>query len=135
MKLKIVSARTGIVWVRLGIQVYFKQPLALTGLFFLFMATLSVLNLVPVLGSVASLMLLPALGLGLMAAAIRDPDPVIVCEHKALFAIKGEVPDGELWQASAFRGGELPYRALLDAEDQRGTALRFLGERLQALTG
>ena len=32
---------------------------------------------------------------GLMAAAIRDPDPVIFCEHKALFAIKGEVPDGE----------------------------------------
>ena len=30
-----------------------------------------------------------------MAAAIRDPDPVIVCEHKALFATKGEVPDGE----------------------------------------
>ena len=33
---------------------------------------------------------------GLMAAAIRDPDPVIVCEHKALFAEKGDVPDGEL---------------------------------------
>jgi pyruvate dehydrogenase E1 component beta subunit len=33
---------------------------------------------------------------GLMAAAVRDPDPVIVCEHKALFAIKGDVPDGEL---------------------------------------
>jgi pyruvate dehydrogenase E1 component beta subunit len=32
---------------------------------------------------------------GLLAAAIRDPDPVIVCEHKALFATKGEVPDGE----------------------------------------
>ena len=30
-----------------------------------------------------------------MAAAIRDPDPVIVCEHKALLADKGEVPDGE----------------------------------------
>jgi pyruvate dehydrogenase E1 component beta subunit len=37
----------------------------------------------------------PADMVGLMAAAIRDPDPVIVCEHKALFAIKGEVPDGE----------------------------------------
>jgi pyruvate dehydrogenase E1 component beta subunit len=37
----------------------------------------------------------PADVLGLMAAAIRDPDPVIVCEHKALFADKGEVPDGE----------------------------------------
>jgi len=32
---------------------------------------------------------------GLMAAAIRDPDPVIVCEHKSLFATKGVVPDGE----------------------------------------
>jgi pyruvate dehydrogenase E1 component beta subunit len=37
----------------------------------------------------------PADMVGLMAAAIRDPDPVIVCEHKGLFAIKGEVPDGE----------------------------------------
>jgi acetoin:2,6-dichlorophenolindophenol oxidoreductase subunit beta len=35
---------------------------------------------------------------GLMAAAIRDPDPVIVCEHKALFADKADVPDGELVQ-------------------------------------
>ena len=33
---------------------------------------------------------------GLMAAAIRDPDPVIVCEHKSLFAEKGEVADGEI---------------------------------------
>src|SRR3954453_21683418 len=37
----------------------------------------------------------PADMVGLMAAAIRDPDPVIVCEHKALFATKGDVPDGE----------------------------------------
>jgi pyruvate/2-oxoglutarate/acetoin dehydrogenase E1 component len=32
---------------------------------------------------------------GLLAAAIRDPDPVIVFEHKNLFATKGEVPDGD----------------------------------------
>jgi pyruvate/2-oxoglutarate/acetoin dehydrogenase E1 component len=37
----------------------------------------------------------PADAKGLMAAAIRDPDPVIFCAHKALFATKGEVPDGE----------------------------------------
>jgi pyruvate dehydrogenase E1 component beta subunit len=46
---------------------------------------------------------------GLLAAAIRDPDPVIVCEHKALFATKGEVPDGEhvvpLGQAAVLREG------------------------------
>ena len=38
----------------------------------------------------------PADMIGLMAAAVRDPDPVIVCEHKALFAVKGDVPDGEV---------------------------------------
>ncbi len=34
--------------------------------------------------------------IGLMAAAVRDPDPVIFFEHKALYAVKAEVPDGEI---------------------------------------
>ena len=34
--------------------------------------------------------------IGLMAAAVRDPDPVIFFEHKALYPTKGEVPDGEI---------------------------------------
>jgi acetoin:2,6-dichlorophenolindophenol oxidoreductase subunit beta len=32
----------------------------------------------------------------LLAAAIRDPDPVIFCEQKSLYPIKGDVPEGEL---------------------------------------
>jgi len=51
----------------------------------------------------------PADVVGLMAAAIRDPDPVVFCEHKGLFAVKGEVPDGEhivpLGQAAIVRVG------------------------------
>jgi acetoin:2,6-dichlorophenolindophenol oxidoreductase subunit beta len=33
---------------------------------------------------------------GLMAAAVRDPNPVVFFEHKSLLATKGEVPAGEL---------------------------------------
>ncbi|PPR09130.1 MAG: 2-oxoisovalerate dehydrogenase subunit beta [Alphaproteobacteria bacterium MarineAlpha11_Bin1] len=33
---------------------------------------------------------------GLLAAAIRDPDPVMFFEQKSLYPTKGEVPDGEL---------------------------------------
>ena len=38
----------------------------------------------------------PADVVGLMAAAIRDPDPVIFFEHKSLMATKADVPDGEI---------------------------------------
>ncbi len=33
---------------------------------------------------------------GLLAASIRDPDPVIFFEHKGLMGVKAEVPDGEI---------------------------------------
>lgn len=33
---------------------------------------------------------------GLMAAAVRDPDPVVFFEHKSLMATKAVVPDGEI---------------------------------------
>ena len=50
----------------------------------------------------------PADVIGLFAAAVRDPDPVIFFEHKLLYGIKGIVPD------SVLSGGE--------HVDQLGTA-------------
>ena len=47
---------------------------------------------------------------GLLAASIRDEDPVLFFEQKSLYATKGEVPDGEhvvpLGQASVLRRGD-----------------------------
>jgi pyruvate/2-oxoglutarate/acetoin dehydrogenase E1 component len=46
---------------------------------------------------------------GLLAAAIRDPDPVLFFEQKSLYSMKGEVPDGEyvdqLGKAKVLRAG------------------------------
>lgn len=68
MKLNIVPARTGIQWVKLGIQTFFRQPLALVGLFFMYMAAVIVLSAIPVIGPVVGGLLVPASTLGLMAA-------------------------------------------------------------------
>ena len=54
---------------------------------------------------------------GLLAASVRDPDPVMFFEQKSLYATKGEVPDGEhvepLGQARIVRrGGDVTIAAL-----------------------
>jgi pyruvate dehydrogenase E1 component beta subunit len=47
---------------------------------------------------------------GLLAAAVRDPDPVLFFEQKSLYSMKGEVPDGEyvdeLGKAKVLRQGK-----------------------------
>ncbi|TDI59052.1 MAG: alpha-ketoacid dehydrogenase subunit beta [Alphaproteobacteria bacterium] len=52
----------------------------------------------------------PADAKGLMLTAIRDDDPVLFFEHKALFGIMGEVPEGDegipFGEAAMYREGD-----------------------------
>jgi hypothetical protein len=67
MKLNLVAPRTGLRWVGLGVRTFWRQPLALGGLFFIVTLLISLASLLPVLGTLLTL-LLPAATLGLMAA-------------------------------------------------------------------
>jgi hypothetical protein len=53
-----------------------------------------------------------------------------------LYVAPWVAPDqGDLWQASAFKGAELSYVELLQDSDQRSCAFEFFSARLSALTG
>ena len=98
MKLNIVPARDGATWAKRGITTFFKQPLALSGLFFMFMALLSIATLVPLIGAALALALLPAATLGLMAATQE--------------AYRGNFPMPMIL-ISAFRAGRQQLRAMV----------------------
>jgi hypothetical protein len=98
MKLNIVKAGTGAQWVKLGMKTFFRQPLALSGLFFMFMALMSIATLLPFIGSALALAVLPAATLGLMAATKE--------------AEKGQFPMPTVL-VSAFRAGQQRARAMV----------------------
>lgn len=71
MKLRLVPARQGALWVRQGFSIFSKQPLAFSGLFAAFLFSVFVLSLLPVVGSVLLLSLLPLATLGFMIGTHR----------------------------------------------------------------
>lgn len=98
MKLNILPARTGWLWAKLGLRTFFRQPLAMAGLFFMFMAVVSVASMIPLVGTLVALALLPAASLGLMAATREASD--------------GRFPMPSVL-LSAFRAGRQRLRAML----------------------
>jgi pyruvate dehydrogenase E1 component beta subunit len=65
----------------------------------------------------------PADVIGLLAAAVRDPDPVLFFEHKGLYATKADVPDGEIVDALG------TARVLRDGKDATILALAAMVPR------
>jgi len=98
MKLNLVPARQGTQWVRMGVRTFFRQPLALSGLFFMFLALASILSLVPIIGNVVALVLLPGITAGFMAAS-REA-------HEGRFPMPWVL-------ITAFRQGKTPLQAIL----------------------
>lgn len=98
MKLNLVPARTGLTWVKSGLATFARQPLAMAGLFFMYMAAASVLASLPVVGLPLALAVVPAATLGLMAATQE--------------AAAGKFPMPTLL-VSAFRAGRQRLRAML----------------------
>lgn len=68
MKLNVVPAATGFLWVQLGFRVFFRQPLALALLVFMYAALGLALIVIPLVGPFLALGLAPIATVGLMAA-------------------------------------------------------------------
>ncbi|MFJ0800352.1 alpha-ketoacid dehydrogenase subunit beta, partial [Bordetella bronchiseptica] len=83
----------------------------------------------------------PADAYGLLKSAIRDPDPVVFVENKALYAAKGEVPDDAgpipLGQARVARAGRdltvVSYGAMVHKVERAAEALARDGIEAEVL--
>lgn len=85
MRLQLVAPARGAIWVRQGFAIFFKQPLAFSAVFAVFMFALFVLALLPFVGTFMLLAGLPAATLGFMigtraAARGRSPLPTAFTE-------------------------------------------------------
>lgn len=101
MNLRTVPAREGLQWALLGVRTFWRQPLAMSGLFFLFMAVVSLVSMVPLIGGALALVLLPGLTAGIMAATQKAseglfPMPAILfsafkdrAQRKAMLVLGG----------------------------------------------
>ena len=144
MKLQTVPADHGRTWVREGFRVFFKRPMAFTALFAAFMFAVLMLALLPVIGPLLVLALLPLVSLGFMIGTrqslegrfatprayiepLRAPRPQVVAIVQlgllyafATFAI--------MWLSDRIDGGA--FDALMDALPGSQTAPEAMAARL-----
>jgi hypothetical protein len=155
MKLNLVPARTGALWVKLGIQTFFKQPLALAGLFFMFMAVMTIVSMLPMIGFALAMTLLPGATLGLMVATReatqgKFPMPTVLLAAfragkqqgramltlGALYAVGFLIALGASWLvdggdfARVYLGGGMPTREMMQESNLQSAMWVFIGLHL-----
>ena len=146
MKLNTVPARQGLLWARQGVRVFLKRPLAYTALFSSFVFGAFVLALVPVIGPVVSLMLLPLVSQAFMLATriVVDggvPTPMVlvaplrvdrsrVISMLWLGAIYAVAALGALWLSGIVDGGALA--SLMEGVPEGPDAAEAMAAKLTA---
>jgi hypothetical protein len=146
MKLNTVPARQGLLWARQGVRVFLKRPLAYTALFASFVFGAFVLALVPVIGPVVSLMLLPLVSQAFMLATriVVDggvPTPMVlvaplrvdrsrVMSMLWLGAIYAVAALGALWLSGIVDGGALA--SLMEGVPEGPDAAEAMAAKLTA---
>ena len=71
MQLTEVSAKTGYVWYRQGIWLFRRNPLGFLTIFFTYLIAMWAISLIPLVGAVVPLVLIPGIAVGFMTAC-RD---------------------------------------------------------------
>jgi len=151
MKLQLVPARQGAMWVRQGFAVFLRQPMGFAGLFAVFLFAVFVLAWLPLVGPVLLLALLPLGSLGFMLATRRALDgrfplprvfiePLRAGRPRLLAIVKLGLMYAAatwviLWLSDLVDGGALD--ALMEAQGSRTTtpndvATRLADPRLEA---
>lgn len=133
LHLQDVPARNGRLWIRHGFKVFQRQPLALAGLFGLYLFASFVAMLIPGVGMVLSIAALPLLSLGFMLATH------LVLQHKtptasvfiAPFKLTPERRRSQLLLCFGYAGALLGISLLANWLDDGAMreALRQIGER------
>ena len=144
MKLRLVRARQGALWVRNGFRIFFRRPMAFAVLFASFLFGALVLLMLPLIGPVLMLVALPLVTLGFMIAtqvALKGgfPLPTVYLQPLRVNAsrrvamlklglVYAAATFAILWLADLVDGGK--FEALQDLMANSKTPVEEVRERL-----
>lgn len=125
MKLQIVPASHGKQWIRQGLRTFFRQPLGLIGLFMLFALLLMGLHVLPTLGTVLGLMLVPAFTAGFVRAAQDVEEGKFPLPHRLVYWARSKVTRKHMAVLGGMYLAAIAFVMLVSVFVDGGTLARF----------